>query len=241
MRFVLGGGTVLVDGDRAASMAAVNDGAYGNHVRLDVVDGGHTTDVTRALSGGTMGGDVSVRDGAAVQAASDLDRLAYDFATKMNAVHRANAGQGGTTGQNLFVEPTQVAGAAAAMAVDPAVAADPRLVAVAGPSGGAGDNSGALALAALKDGRLAAGGTRTFVDEAIRAVGAVGGAAGTAKSNLAIAQARTDTLASVRDSLSGVSQDEEMARLAQFQHAHEAAAKFVGVVNDLLDNLMTSL
>ncbi len=241
MRFVLSGGTVLVDGDRAGKLNAVNDATYGNHVRIDVVDGTHTTDVTRTLGGGGMGGDLAFRDGQAVQAAQSLDQLAYDFATQVNAVHRANAGHDGTTGRTLFVEPTQVAGAAAAMAVDPTVVADPRKVAAAGPGAAAGDNAGALALAALKDQNLAGGGTRTFVDEAIRSIGAVGSAAATARSNLSVAQTRTDTLASVRDSLSGVSQDEEMAKLAQFQHAHEAAAKFVGVVNSLLDNLMTTL
>jgi flagellar hook-associated protein 1 FlgK len=241
MRFVLGGGTVLVDGDHASTVTAAMDSAYGNHVRIDVVDGTHKVDVTRSLTGGSMGGDLAFRDGAAAQAAQDLDQLAYDVSTKMNAVHRANAGQDGTTGRNLFVEPTQVAGAAAAMAVDPTVAADPTKVAVAGPGAGAGDNTGALALAALKDQNLAGGGARTFVDEAIRSVGTVGGAAATARSTFSVAQARTDALASVRDSLSGVSQDEEMAKLAQFQHAHEAAAKFVGVINTLLDNLITQL
>src|SRR5262249_5898469 len=181
------------------------------------------------------------RGGQGGQAAQSRDQLAYDFATQVNAVHRANAGQDGQTGRSLFVPPAQVAGAAGAMAVDPTVAADPRKVAVAGPGAAAGDNAGALALAALKDKNLAGGGTRSFIDAAFRSFAAVGGAAATAKSNLAVAVARTDTLASVRDSLSGVSQDEEMAKLAQFQHAHEAAAKFVGVVNDLLDNLMTTL
>ena len=70
---------------------------------------------------------------------------------------------------------------------------------------------------------------------------AVGSAGASARSTNELAVAKSDTLASIRDSVSGVSQEEELARLAQFQHAHEAAAKFVSVVNDMLSNLMDIL
>src|SRR5262249_23461302 len=81
MRFVIGGGTVLVDGDRAATITATADAAYGNHVRLDVVDGASKIDATKIFDGGKIGGDIAFRDGAAAQAAKDVDQLAYDFAT----------------------------------------------------------------------------------------------------------------------------------------------------------------
>mgnify|MGYP000959951946 CR=1 FL=1 len=39
MRFVASGGVVLVDGDRASKLVATPDPRYGNHVRIDAVDG----------------------------------------------------------------------------------------------------------------------------------------------------------------------------------------------------------
>jgi len=240
MRFLVGGGTVLVDGARSAELRAVPDAANGNHVKVEVVDGNHVSDATASL-GGKMGGDIAFRDGAAAQAAADLDQLAYDVATPMNAVHRANAGTDGVTGRDFFVQPGQVAGAAAAMAIDPQLAADPTRLAGAAAGAASGDNQGALSLLALKDQALAGGGARSFGEEALRTLSAVGSAGASARTANEMAVAKSDTLASIRDSVSGVSQEEELARLAQFQHAHEAAAKFVSVVNDMLFHLIDTL
>src|SRR5262249_42435178 len=79
MRFVVGGGTVLVDGMRAASVQADPSG------KVQVVDGTHVNDVTAALDGGRIAGEIAFRDGTAAQAGTDLDNLAYDIATNVNA------------------------------------------------------------------------------------------------------------------------------------------------------------
>src|SRR5262249_40250575 len=54
-------------------------------------------------------------------------------------------------------------------------------------------------------------------------------------------QLREDTLASataLRESSSGVSIDEEMANLTQFQRGFEAASRVLRTVDDLFDDLM---
>ena len=53
--------------------------------------------------------------------------------------------------------------------------------------------------------------------------------------------AAVDALAALRDSVAGVSVEEEMTRLSQFAHASEAAARVVGVVDELLQSLLRSL
>jgi flagellar hook-associated protein 1 FlgK len=240
MRVTVGGGEMLVDGDRAATLEAVPDAALGGHVRIDVVDGAHRRDAT-ALVGGNMGGDLAFRDVAAAQAATDLDTLAFDLTSAINGVHSANAALDGSTGRGLFVAAATASGAAAALAVDPAIDADPRLVAAAQPGAGPSSNAGALALARLSDGVLAGGGTRSFVDEGIRALGAVGVAARVAQGDLDVEGARHDALVALRDSVSGVSIEEEMTRLSQFQHGAEAATRFVATVDELLDHLIRTL
>jgi flagellar hook-associated protein 1 FlgK len=47
-----------------------------------------------------------------------------------------------------------------------------------------------------------------------------------------------DQLNSYRESVSGVSLDEEMVNLIKFQHAYEAAAKLISTVDELLTNLL---
>ncbi|MSP59499.1 MAG: flagellar hook-associated protein FlgK [Myxococcales bacterium] len=241
MRVVIGSGAVLVDGDRAATLQAAVDPNRPPDVALQVVDGVHRIDVTASLDGGRIAGEIQFRDGGAAQASADLDALAVAFTSQVNAAHAAGAGLDGIAGRNLFVPPKGNSGAAAAMTVDPAIAADPRLLAAALPGAGPGDNRAALALAALRDRPLAGNNSRSFVDEAIRTVGAVGGATRSAIAASDLDSARSDILRSARDSLSGVSIEEELARLASFQHASEAAQLFLSTVNDLLGNLIERL
>src|SRR5262249_28438116 len=144
---------------------------------VKVTDRGVTNDVTATLDGGRIAGEISFRDGTAAQAKTDLDNLAFDLSTKINAASRNGLALDGTNNHNLFVEPTTATGAAAAFAVDPTVAANNRLLATGGAGQGTNGNGGILGVLALKDQPLAGGGQRTFADEAIRTLGSVGSAA----------------------------------------------------------------
>ena len=241
MRFVAAGGVVLVDGDRAAKLRAVPDTTLANHSRIEVVDGNHVDDVTTRLDGGKLSGEISFRDGVAAQAAASLDQLAFDFASRSNAVHRGNAALDGSTGHDLFAQPATVLGAAAAFAVDAGVDANPRLLAAAAAGAPAGSNAGALALLDLRDQKIPGGASRTAIDEAIHFVGSIGAATSDATSASEFDSTHADVLAGLRDSLSGVSLEDEMARLAQFQRAAEAATRFVSTVDSMLQNLIQNL
>jgi flagellar hook-associated protein 1 FlgK len=50
-----------------------------------------------------------------------------------------------------------------------------------------------------------------------------------------------DDLRSLRDSISGVNIDEELADIIKFQHGYNAAAKFISVQDALLDTLINRL
>src|SRR5262249_33100122 len=130
-------------------------------------------DVTTALAGGSIGAGIKFRDQAAAQAATQLDQVAFDVTTSINAVHTANAGLDGVTGRPMFTPLTQVTGAATAIAVDPGLVADPSRLALAAPGAGPGDNRGGLALFALSSQTVASGGTRTLGDAALDVVSTV--------------------------------------------------------------------
>lgn len=241
MRFVTSGGAVLVHGDRASSIEAVPDAALDGRMRIDIVDGPHRTDVTSSLGGGKLAGELGFRDGTAVQIGARIDQLAFDFANAINAVHSASAAPDGTTGLDLFVVPATADGAAAAFAVDASIGADPSLLGTAAVGAGAGDTTGLLAMIDLREQALAGGNSRTFIEEAIGTLASVGSQAQQAQGAHDLELARSDALASLRDSLSGVSLEEEMMRLSQMQRSAEAASTFISTVDEMLTNLIATL
>jgi flagellar hook-associated protein 1 FlgK len=241
MRVSLPGGETLVDGPRGVQLRTTPDVALGNMDRIEVVDGAHVRDVTSGIDGGRIGGELRMRDEAAPAALAQLDQLAYDISTQVNQVHQLNAGLDGQDGRNLFAAPTQVAGAAASMAVDPELLADSRLLATAAPGAGPGDNQGALALMSLRDQPLADGGRRTFTDAGIQIPLGVGRAAADAIVDRDFHSAQGTYLDGLRDSMSGVSLHEEMSNLSLFQHAAEAQVQFLSTVDELLGTIIQGL
>jgi flagellar hook-associated protein 1 FlgK len=238
MRFVVGGGVVLVDGDRASKLVTAPDSNYDGFVRLDVVDGTHVQDVTQMVDGGRIGGELTFRDRDGAQAAQRLDQLAFDFASSVNTVHSSNAALDGSSGHDLFVAPGQVDGAAAAMAVDATVDSDPTMLAAADLGAPQGDNVGALELLDLRDQLLAGGGTRSFGDESVNLLSSIGSAAAAAQDLHGLELQRLDLANGLRDGLSGVSIEEEMTKLAQFRTAAEAATRFISTVDEVLQDLL---
>jgi len=64
-----------------------------------------------------------------------------------------------------------------------------------------------------------------------------GGARDAATANEVVYQ----SLSAQRESLSGVSIDEEAVNLMQYQRAFQGASRFISVVNELLNDLMNTL
>jgi flagellar hook-associated protein 1 FlgK len=122
------------------------------------------------------------------------------------------------------------------MAVDAALLADSSRVA-ASASGAAGDNQVASALAALRDQRVAAGGS-TFAESWGQIVYRVGNDSATARTQHTSRQGVADAVLRLKDSVSGVSLDEEAASLIKYQRAYEANAKFFAAIGETLDVLL---
>lgn len=240
MRWVLPDGGVLVDGDHAAKLVASPDPVTG-YASLALVDGSHRRDVTAAIDGGALGGELTFRDVDGARTAADLDAFAFDLTTAVNGVHRAGAGLDGVVGRDLFAAQPGVAGAAARMAVDPAVDADPRKLAAAAPGTGPGDNQAMLDLLALRDAQVAGAGTLTLGDAAVALSAGVGQAAADAQADTVRDGDLAQHLAGLRDSLSGVDVDEELAKMVHFQHASEAMTRFLSTVDGMLGDLLQRL
>jgi flagellar hook-associated protein 1 len=234
----LAGGRALVVGTTSVDLTAVASGANG---RVEVRSAGVA--ITSDITGGRLGGVLRARDVHIPDYIEQLDAQAYEFANAVNAIHSAGFGLNGTTNQNLFAfntPPVGSAGAAAALIVDPAVAADINRVAaaeVALP----GDNRTARALADLRNDPILDGGTATFADKWGQLVFTVGRDVQTATSETALRKQIVLQLETLRDQVSGVSLDEEAMNLVKFQRAYEANARFFQVIDETLEALMATV
>ncbi len=116
---------------------------------------------------------------------------------------------------------------------------DPRQIAAAqDPEALPGDNRNALALADVRNAKVLAHGTQTLEGFYQSVVGKVGTAAQDAARLSDAKEAVYDSLVDHWNSVSGVSLEEEEINLMSFQHAYQAAAKFMSVVDVLLDGLL---
>jgi flagellar hook-associated protein 1 FlgK len=231
-----GTGSSLVAGEVASTLSTAPgpDGL----LRVSTVEAGLPRDVTGALGAGRLGGLLRARDGDLGAVGAALDDLAFRLAGAFNAVHAVGVGADGVTGRNLFAAPAAVAGAAANLRLDPAVAGNPDALAAATDATRLpGDNSGALALAELRD-RPVVNGQRP--GDALR--GVLAGLADRVADADRGAVAARDALAAteaMQDAAIGVSVDEEMTNLIRFRQAYAAAAQVVRTADELVQEVLT--
>ncbi|MCC6748512.1 MAG: flagellar hook-associated protein FlgK [Deltaproteobacteria bacterium] len=233
---VLIDGMVLVQGNRSASLQGTPDATLNGRQRLDLVDGATRMAMTSRL-GGRMGGLVAVRDTTIPGLQSQLDQLAYDVATAVNTQHRAGYGLDGANGRDLFTPPTGVTGAATALSVNATLTAN-QVAASSSATALPGNNQNALALSALAQANLAGGGSATAAGQWARVVGQLGADAQAAVRTADVRLDELTHLQTLQMSREGVSLDEEMIHLVEYQRSYQASTKVLQVVDSLLDELM---
>lgn len=195
-------------------------------------------DITSQLTGGRIGGLLTLRDTTLPAYETKLDQLAHDVASQVNALHATGFDLAGAAGGSFFTPPGTVAGAAAALSIDPAVAADPGLIAAAGAPA-AGDNDVARAIAGLRESRVMSGGTATASEAWAGLVYQVGSDVRAAQASSGTREQIVQQLQRLRDQQSAVSLDEEAAMLLRYQRSYEASARYFTTIVDTLDILMT--
>ncbi|MCR4319318.1 MAG: flagellar hook-associated protein FlgK [Candidatus Brocadiaceae bacterium] len=110
---------------------------------------------------------------------------------------------------------------------------------IAASTGEVGNNTNALRLAALQDDTSAINNT-TFADYLHQIASSLGEEASNAYKSEESFTAIETSLENRRDEISGVSVDEEMVNLIRFQQAYQASAKYISIVNGLMDRLLST-
>ncbi len=104
-----------------------------------------------------------------------------------------------------------------------------------------GDARAAVEIASIRNSKVMVGGMKTFDDYFADTVTNVALNGEQAETNLLSQNAIMDDLRNMRESISGVNIDEELAEIMKFQHGYNAAAKFITVWDSLIDTVINRL
>jgi flagellar hook-associated protein 1 FlgK len=192
---------------------------------------------TVAVTGGQDGGLLQAINVDIPKYRNLLNGVATSFRDAVNQQHEAgvdlnSAPNATASGRDLLNPPGVASGTvdAALLQVNPNLTADQ--VAAASVNGGRLDGSNALKLAELAN-------SPTGPDQAYRSLidtlGVDGQRINTQVNIQTEITSQTDAAA---QSVTGVNMDEEMTNLMSFQHAYEAAAKYISVIDSTLETLI---
>ncbi len=166
---------------------------------------------------------------------NSLDELAAAVADRVNTLHTSGSDLDGNAGTAVFLANGGGAINAANIQFNTALKTNPRLIVAAASGAGSGDATVARGLAGLLQDKTSVIGTQTDSFESFYAglVTQAGQGVHNAEDALSTQQLILAQAQAQRDSVSGVSLDEEAVNLLQYQKAYEAAARFLKVADEM--------
>jgi flagellar hook-associated protein 1 FlgK len=237
LNLTLADGTSLVAAERAAKLSALPDPANDGHLRLYLsrTDGTAAAPLT-SQPGGELAGLLAARDGALKTAEQDLDTLAFDFATAINAVALSGVALDGSGGRPLFALNATSSGAARSLAVNADIKTNTNLF-PAGTTAAPGDARAVQAMIQTESAALSSG--TSVAGTLARITSQFGAAASRASAAFEGDSAALSHLDGLRQSVSGVSVDEELVNMQKAQRAYEAVTRVIKTADEMLQTLMS--
>lgn len=235
------------DGTWTARIAAGGDTANMKEIQLSAADAGNIlagspvyytegspgSIVPADITSGKIGGNLSALDEIDARTA-DLNSFTTELARMANKAYNPE----GTAGKDFFAFSDETNQNAMNFMVNQEIQEDESLVSTgAGSSPAAGDGSKALAIANLRNSTDTASGA-TLEGSYSKIVTKVGVSTEHASNMVNTHEAVMEQLQSRRDSVSGVSIDEEVTNIIQYQRSFEANSRVINVLSEMLDTLI---
>jgi flagellar hook-associated protein 1 FlgK len=197
------------------------------------------------LSGGVLKGYVDMRDEVIPNYQDKVSLLARKITEEVNTLHRQGYALDKSTDRDFFTVKDISAGMSARnIRVNQEIMDNINLIATASqstPDVYQGDGSNALLIAQLKNKLTMNDGVASFDDFYRSTVGQLGVEGQEAQQ---MAEGRSylmEQLINQRESVSGVSLDEEMTNMIKYQHAYSAAARVINVMDEMLELIVNRL
>jgi flagellar hook-associated protein 1 FlgK len=231
---VLLGSMAIVDG---ADALTITTKSVQSGDRIKTIPVWENTDIAIEFTGGELFALEQMRDKLIPEYQGNLDLLAKTIVEQVNALHRNGVGATGSTNVNLF-NPFQTT--ALTIALNTEVENDPNLVA-SSLSGEPGDTRNAQAISELRSSRVMLSGSATMNEFYAGFVGTLGirtQEANNLKDNYNLLVTQLDN---TRQSIQGVSVDEEATNMIKYQRAYEASARMITYIDSALDTVINGM
>ncbi len=230
LNIFISNGRTLVEGGQMWGLAVETNPANNNFYDITFADTPGVS-INSRISGGKLAGLIEIRDTTAAGYLNSLDTLASTLISTVNSLHRQGFDATGNLGLDFFNPATK----AEDMVVSSAIAADTSKIAGSATVNGDGEN--AKLISAVRDSMLLSGGTATINGYFSALVGRLGQDTADANIGFDRQQAILNQFESQKETVSGVSLDEEMLSLTKLQMGYNAAGRLLTTVNDMIDIL----
>lgn len=198
-------------------------------IKVGLVDGANEITV----ASGELGSLLDISRNEIPEYLNQLNYMARELAERVNAVHSSGYSLTGVTGLSFFSE--EVTGAAD-IHINSAISDDPSNIASSGALDTPGDGSIAQALADIQNETFMMNGTAGDFYQSI--VSQIGSSLQEASFLRSSQELVVTSMENQRDSVSGVSLDEEMTMLIEFERGYEAAAQLISTVDELMSTVI---
>jgi len=164
---------------------------------------------------------------------NNLNILANSIANNVNSLHSTGYNLNNVTGVNFFDVNT---GGASSFKVNSAVVSDPGLIATKTTNTGPGEGDLALAISSLQNETITDG--QTASDYYISMLSIIGSEMQQTELMHNSQKIIVEQIVNQKESISGVSLDEEMTKLMQFEQSYEAAIRVMNTVDEMIQTLL---
>ena len=236
--------------------AATASGVLDSLLTITAEEGGGGNLSVTLVAGGTAGaetvttdpttGDIQIAIEDGVSTRTQIAAALQGHSAVASAVATAPAGTPWTLGAGSDSVTLNGGASALNMQVNSAIVLDERLIAAAEsfdtvPGDKPGDNGNAIAIANLKSARILNSNTATFDAYYESLIGDVGYEVQQAGAYYEHQSEMVHQLENYRESVSGVSIDEEMVNLVRYQNAYQAAAKLITTADEMMQTILNMI
>lgn len=193
--------------------------------------------ITKQITSGSVGGALKVREEFVEKLLDKNDAMAFTIATEVNKLHIGGVDRYSKPGVLFFDLVTEQKDASNAIRVNQTIQEDAGRISAGYQVNAPGDNRLAHKIASLQHESLFQG-SATMDDYYNSMVGEV--AVNTKQANMRLEHHGNivGQLANIRESISGVSLDEETTKMIELQKAFDASARVIRTADELLDTVI---